>query len=182
MLILETERLIIRRFCNEDGEALYDYLSREEVVRFEPYEVMTLDECRVEAERRALHEAFWAVCLRDSGKLIGNLYFQQEEPGEFKTWELGYVFNPDHYGKGYATEASRRMLQYGFENLEAHRIIARCNPENKASWRLLERLGMLREGYFRKQAFFRRDEAGAPIWHDTYEYSMLELDFKSMTK
>lgn len=75
-------------------------------------------------------------------------------------WEIGYVFNPSYYGKGYATEACQRILRYGFEEMSAHRIIGKCNPENKASWKLLERLSMQREGYFKKTAFFRTETDG----------------------
>jgi RimJ/RimL family protein N-acetyltransferase len=55
-----------------------------------------------------------------------------------------------------------------------------CNPENADSWRLLERLGMRREGFFRKKAFFRTDEAGNPLWHDAYEYAVLEESWFNM--
>ena len=70
--MLKTDRLVLRPFDETDAEGLYAYLSDEEVVRYEPYSVMTLEECRLEAVRRASDEAFWAVCLAD-GTLIGNL-------------------------------------------------------------------------------------------------------------
>ncbi len=95
--------------------------------------------------------------------MIGHVYFCQAEPPKFLTWELGYIFNPAYWGKGYATEACRRILQYGFEELGAHRIMARCSPENEASWRLLERLSMRREGFFKKCATFRQDEFGTEM-------------------
>lgn len=52
--------------------------------------------------------------------------------------------------------------------------MARCNPENPASWKLLERIGFQREGHFKKFDFFRKDENGHPVWHDTYEYALIE--------
>jgi ribosomal-protein-alanine N-acetyltransferase len=52
--------------------------------------------------------------------MIGYVYFKQIDPAEFLTWEIGCIFNPKYYGKGYATEACRRMLQYGFAELGAH--------------------------------------------------------------
>ncbi len=51
--------------------------------------------------------------------------------------------------------------------------MARCNPKNTASWKLLERIGFKREGYFKKVAFFTKDTSGNPNWHDAYEYSKL---------
>jgi RimJ/RimL family protein N-acetyltransferase len=188
---VETERLIIRPFRADDWEDLYEYLSDEEVVAFEPYPPFSRLEAVKEAERRSRDGSFWAVCLKtsiaeregghsdasESGKLIGNLYFARQEPAEFMTWELGYVFNRGYHGKGYATEAAGRMLAYGFGELDAHRVIAGCDTRNAPSWRLLERLGMRREGCFLKKAFFKRDAAGNPIWHDAYEYAILAEEF-----
>jgi ribosomal-protein-alanine N-acetyltransferase len=179
MIILETERLILRRFKEDDWKDLYEYLSKEEVVKYEPYEVFNEEACKQEAINRSKQECFWAVCLKENNKLIGNIYFQQEEPKEFLTWEIGYVFNSAYWGEGYATESSKRILEYGFNNLNAHRIIAMCNPKNTASPKLLERLGMRREGHFMKKAFFKRDEKGEPMWHDAYEYALLEYEWKN---
>jgi len=109
----ETKRLMIRRFRPKDGADLYDYLSREEVVRFEPYEMFSREEADREAARRAGDETFWAVCLRESGKLIGNIYLAKQE---FDTWELGYVFNSDFWGKGYAYEAAKAFMNSVFIN------------------------------------------------------------------
>lgn len=181
MILTETDRLIVRSFCSDDWKDLYEYLSEKTVVKYEPYDVFTEEGCREEAVYRAGNSAFWAVCLKEDGKLIGNLYFQQQEPREFLTWEIGYVFNPRYYGAGYATEACKGMLKVGFEQYGAHRIIARCDPENSASWKLLERLSMRREGHYKKPAFFKKDADGRPLWHDAYEYSILEEEFKGGT-
>lgn len=177
---LFTNRLIIRRFQSSDWQDLYEYLSKEIVVKYEPYDVFNVEQCRQEAINRSQNDAFWAVCLRENNKLIGNLYFEQQEPKEFLTWEIGYVFNPEYYSKGYATEASKRIMQYAFEELNAHRIIGRCNPENSPSWKLMERLSMRREGHFKKPAFFKRSIDGEPIWHDAYQYSILAEEFRTI--
>jgi RimJ/RimL family protein N-acetyltransferase len=177
MLILETDRLIIRRFCADDWKELYEYLSQESVVKYEPYEVLNKEECKQAAINRSKNDAFYAVCLKENSKLIGNVYFDQQEPKEFLTWEIGYVFNPTYYGKGYATEACKRVIRYGFEQLGAHRVIGRCNHENTSSWRLMERLSMRREGNFIKPAFFKETEDGKPMWHNAYQYSILDEEF-----
>ena len=172
-----TERLIIRNFKAEDWEDLYEYLSSEEVLRFEPASASSEEDCRKLALERARGNIFLAVCLKETLKMIGHIYFGRVEPFEYKTWEIGYIFNPLYYGMGYATEASRRILKYGFEQLNAHRIIGMCDPENYASWKLLERLCMRREGYFKKPAFFRKDISGKPIWHDAYHYAILSEEW-----
>lgn len=168
-----TERLILRRFQESDGEGLYGYLSDPETVKFEPYEPFTREEAEREAKRRAGDENFWAVCLRD-GALIGNLYFAR---GDFDTWELGYVFHREYWGMGFAAESVKALLGHGFQKLETRRVVALCNPENKRSWKLLERLGFRREGHLRQNIFFFRDEAGAPRWQDTFEYGLLRTEW-----
>ena len=170
---METERLSIRRFSSADWRDLHAYLSDETVVRYEPYGVYTEEECKESALKRSQNDAFWAVCLKENNKLIGNLYFQQQDPKEFQRWALGFIFNPRYYGKGYATESCNRILRYGFEELEALRIIAMCNPDNTPSWKLLERLNMRREGHLLKHKYFKQDALGRPIWTDTYEYAIL---------
>lgn len=173
MCILETDRLMTRRFHEEDWQDLHAYLSLPEVVKYEPYDVFTEDACRELAARRADDPAFWAVCLKADDTLIGNVFFQWQEPKELGTWVIGYVFNPAYQGQGYATESCRRVMEYGFSERKARRVVAMCNPKNSASWRLLERLYMRREGHLQKNIYFKKDEQGNPVWVDTYEYAIL---------
>ena len=153
--------MLIRRFRPEDWRDLHGYLSQPEVVRFEPYDVFTQKASKKEAARRAGGDSFWAVCLRDSSKLIGNIYLSEQA---FGTWELGYVFNENFQGMGYATEAARALLSDIFANQNARRAVAMCNPLNAASWRLLERLGFRREGHLVKNIYFKKDTAEEPVW------------------
>lgn len=169
-----TDRLVIRRFERDDWPGLFEYLSDSEVVRFEPYDVYSEDRAKEEALRRSGDESFHAVCLRQDGRLIGNLYLGQ---GGFDTWELGYVFNRRYQGQGYVTEGARALMDYAFSNLGARRIVAMCSPENPRSWKLLERLQMRREGLLLKNVYFKKDENGEPIWLDTYEYALLKSEW-----
>lgn len=182
MNVMETERLVIRRFTAEDGQDLYDYLSKEEVVLYEPNNVFNAEECKIEALRRSMDSAFWAVCLRSTGKMIGNLYFQESEPKTFGTWEFGYVFNSDYQGSGYATEACKHLLSYGFEHIKMRRVIANCDPNNTRSWKLLERLRLRREGHFKQTGYFKYDSNGDPIWHDTLSYGLLRSEWVTMNE
>ena len=171
---METARLIIRPFTPSDAEDLYAYLSRERVVRYELYPPFTREQAAGEALRRADDPNFHAVVLKETGRVIGNLYFA---PGDFDTWELGYVFHDAAWGRGYATEACHALLTDAFTCGNVRRVIAMCNPENTASWRLLERLGMRREGHLRQNVWFVRDAQGQPVWQDTYEYAILREEF-----
>lgn len=172
---IKTERLIIRYFNENDADDLYEYLSKKEVVKYEPYDVYTFDKAVQEAKRRTDNHKFYAVSLMN-GKVIGNLYFSK---GEFDTWELGYVFNNEYWGKGYATEAANEILKEGFMKWNVRKVVSMCNPENESSWKLLERVGMKREGHLRKNIFFFTDNEGNPIWQDTYEYGILKEEFLS---
>jgi len=171
---METKRLLIRRFTPDDWPDLFEYLSRDAVVKYEPYDVFTEEASKQEAVRRAGDNNFWAVCLKDNGKLIGNQYLSKQE---FDTWEFGYVFNTDYQGMGYATESAQAIVDDAFRNHDARRIIAKCNPLNTRSWKLLERLGMRREGHMLQTVYFKRDKDGCPIWHDTYAYGILATEW-----
>lgn len=175
MTQIKTERLVIRRFKAEDWRDLHQYLSNPNVVKFEPYGVFSEEASKQEAINRTENEAFWAVCLKN-GKLIGNLYLGKQD---FDTWVLGYVFNDEFQNNGYATESAKAILNYAFTCLGARRIIALCNPLNIASWKLLERLEMRREGHLLKNIYFRTDESNQPIWQDTYEYAMLSEEWEN---
>lgn len=172
--MIETERLLIRRFKPSDAADLFEYLSLPETYRFEPGDPITMDEAADLAAERSETENFLAVVVKASGKMIGHLYFEQRQPPEFRTWEIGYIFNPSFQCMGYASEASAALVNYAFANLHPHRIMARCDQKNPASWKLLEKIGFTREGAFKQFAFFRMNEVGNPIWIDAYEYSKLE--------
>lgn len=112
----ETGRLILRRFESNDWKDLFEYLSQESVVKYEPYGTFSEDACKAESVNRSTNAAFWSVCLKEDNKLIGNIYFKQREPQQWKTWEIGYVFNPRYGGSGYATEASKRICSMALNN------------------------------------------------------------------
>lgn len=170
-MILETERLILRRFSEDDLNDLFEYLSDDEVVKYEPYKAMTLEETRGNLEWRIGTEEMIAVVLKGENKLIGNVYLGKRE---FEALEIGYVFNREFWGKGYAREACEAVIAHSFKN-GIHRIFAECDPENVNSWRLLEALGFDREAHLKQNVYFWKDENGLPIWKDTYIYAKLNF-------
>ena len=172
--MIQTSRLLIRPFQEEDFDALFEYLSDPEIYKYESGEPITLDEARTLTQERSRSTIFWAVVLQDTQKLVGHLYFQQTKPLEYLTWELGYIFNPHFQNNGYASESAAALIRYGFDHWGIHRVVAHCNPQNIASWRVLERIGVRREGHFRRNIFFRAAADGSPIWVDTFEYAILK--------
>lgn len=165
--MLETKRLILRRYRAEDLEDLYEYLSDPVVVAFEPYRPVTRQEAKEQLAWRISTDEMIAVELKSNHKLIGNLYWGKRE---FESVELGYVFHRDYWGKGYAKESCAAWMEQAFQS-GLHRVYAECDPQNEASWRLLEALGFEREAHLKENVYFWKDAAGRPIWKDTFIYA-----------
>jgi RimJ/RimL family protein N-acetyltransferase len=173
---IQTERLIVRPFRPDDWRDLHAYLVLPEVYAFEPGEPIDEATARGMAEERSRGSAFLAVELRDERTMVGHLWFDRIEPASMETWELGYIFNPRHQRRGYATEAVRAVVAHAFSSLRVHRVVANCNPDNVASWRVLEKAGFVQEARLRRNTWFRRDAAGDPLWQDTCVYGLLAED------
>ena len=172
IIIAETERLVLRRYKKEDLQDLFEYLSDKEVVKYEPYRPLTLNETKENLEWRIGTYEMIAVELKNSHKMIGNVYMGKRE---FGALELGYVFNRNYWGHGYAAESCKALIQQAFSN-GIHRIYAECDPCNESSWKLLEALGFQREAHLRKNVYFWKDENGKSIWKDTYIYAKLNFE------
>lgn len=171
------ERLILRAFSERDAEDLYDYLSDPEVIKYEPYDIYTMKDCIAEAKYRSHDPSFLAIVLKESGKVIGNVYLSQIEPMKVNTYTIGYVLNRAYHRKGYGSEAVKLLIDDLFKK-GAHRIFANCNTKNIASWKLLEKVGMRREAEFKKKMFFQLDEKDQPDWFDAYEYAILREEWQ----
>jgi [ribosomal protein S5]-alanine N-acetyltransferase len=102
--------------------------------------------------------------LRSERNLIGSTGFSSIEDG---AGVFGFVLHKRYWGFGIATEASQALVQFGFEQLALHRVVAECFVEQVASARIFQKLGMRREAHFRKNAL----KAG--VWRDTYLYALL---------
>lgn len=168
-MIAETERLILRRYTERDFDDLFEYLSDAEVVKFEPYKAMTAEETRENLKWRIETDEMIAVELKENHKMIGNIYLGKRD---FNSLEIGFVFNRNFWGNGYAKESCSAIIKHAFHD-GVHRIFAECDPENPNSWRLLESLGFEREAHLKQNVYFWTDAQGNPLWKDTYIYSML---------
>jgi RimJ/RimL family protein N-acetyltransferase len=107
-----------------------------------------------------------AIVLEAAGELIGSCRIEIRSAAH-GTGDLGYVLARRAWGQGYATEAIRALVEFGFGRLALHRIWATCDVENRASARVLEKVGMRREGHLR-QNVRRKGE-----WRDSYLYAIL---------
>jgi ribosomal-protein-alanine N-acetyltransferase len=111
----------------------------------------------------------WAIVERSSNTFVG-LIGMNLSADRFRMGEIYFKLMPVSWGKGYATEAAKAVIRFGFEQLQLHRIEAGVATENKASIRVLEKLGMTREGMRRKILPIRGQ------WKDNYHYALLEDD------
>ena len=154
MPTLDTERLILRPLRVGDAADMFDYAQREDVTTYllwSPHQSIsyTRDYLKYVEKRYAMGEFYdWAVVEKESGRMIGTAGFTSFD-FPHNGAQIGYVLNPDFHGRGYATEAASRVLQFGFEELGLHRIEARFMEGNHASLRVMEKLGMRPEGYRR---------------------------------
>lgn len=177
---IETARLLLRPFSPDDLDALHAIQSRPDVTRYLYWEPRSRDEVSQALARRVEQRTIesegdllvLAVERRDSGALIGdvNLHWLS---AEHQQGEIGFVFHPDHHGRGYGREAATEMLRLGFEGSGLHRIIGRCDARNEASAQLMERLGMRREAHFRQNELFKGE------WGDEYVYAMLAAEWQA---
>jgi len=167
---LETNRLLIRKFELDDLQAVLEYTSDHNVMRYIPEGVFN-EKDAADFIHKNMGDAAqkFAVVLKDENILIGHIVFHKYFGDH--TYEIGWVFNPNYYNKGYASEAAYSTLKYGFEELKLHRIIATCQPENTGSYRVMEKIGMRREGYFKKCI------PHVDGWWDEYYYSILEEEW-----
>ena len=146
MLILETERLLLREFVPEDVDALAAVLSDPETMRYYP---ALLDRAGVaawiERNRRRYADAghgLWAMVLKSSGEVIGDCGMTRQTVDGVDEIEIGYHVRRDLWGQGYAPEAARACRDYGFSRLGAERLIALIRPENIPSRRVAEKIGL----------------------------------------
>ncbi|MGN6253279.1 MAG: GNAT family N-acetyltransferase [Marmoricola sp.] len=174
---LRTERLLLRPFAPGDLDDVHAYQSLPEVCRYIPYEPRTREQVaerigpdrareRIDEPGQAL---MLAVQLPD-GPVIGDVMLAWAS-AEHQTAEVGYVFHPDHAGRGYATEAGRELLRLAFDELGVRRVTARTDAANTASHRVLRRIGMRPEAYLLENEWFK----GA--WSDEIDFAILRREW-----
>lgn len=167
-----TNRLVLRLFRESDYDDLYEFLSQLREDEFEGYPDITYENGRDQLKVRLGSEEFYAVVLKETGKVIGNIYCGNRD---YNAKEVGYIINKRFQRKGYACEALQAVVDHAFSS-GIHRVFAECDPRNEASWRLLESAGFRREAHFQQNIYFRKDAEGNPVWKDTYVYALTEGD------
>jgi len=174
--ILTTKRLYLREINVTDLNRMYTILSREDVTRY-----YGLDAVKNSSEVMELIHYFremydtkkgirWGIINKQTNQLIGSCGFNAYQERN-KRAEIGYELHPESWGVGYAAEAVKALLTYGFDTLQLNRIGAIVYPENLPSQKLLEKVGFTKEGFLRDY-LIQGDTS-----HSTFVYSILRNEW-----
>ncbi|ERN52413.1 GNAT family N-acetyltransferase [Alkalihalophilus marmarensis] len=173
--ILETERLVLREISKNDAEGIFACFSNKHVTRYYGQDTLknieqaeTLVEFFANSykEKRGIR---WGIELKGTQGTIGTIGFNAWSP-KHKRAEIGYEIHPDHWRKGYTSEAVSKVIDYGFGDLGLTRIGAVVFIENEASNKLLTKMGFLKEGVLRDYMY----QNG--VAYDVNVYSLLKKD------
>jgi len=165
-IFLETERLILRRITEADAQLLLDLDSDPEVRRFvDTGPPADLDTIRAVHLPRVMDYyarfdglGLWAAVEKTSGAFVGWFHLRpfKNDP---EALELGFRLKREVWGMGYATEVSRALIAKGFEEFDAPRIVGTALAANRASRRVLEKVGMRHIGDFVEEKFTGADKS-----------------------
>ena len=176
---IATARLVLRELSADDWPAVLAYQSDPRYLRYYAWTerteadvrafVQMLADLQFEEPRRKFQ---LAVTLPEDGRLIGNCGIRRKDANEWEA-DIGYELDPEYWGCGYATEAARAMVAFGFDELGLHRVSSWCIADNAASARVLEKVGMTLEGRLRENEYFKGRR-----W-DTLLYGLLEREWRA---
>jgi RimJ/RimL family protein N-acetyltransferase len=179
-----TERLLLRRTTTDDAEAIWSIRSQPGVSDWLTRAAVDHDEFIAHVTEPArLAKTLVVELLDPPGTIIGDLMISIQDPwAQFEVAdqvrgveaELGWVFAPEHGGRGYATEAVCAAMSICFDRLGLRRVVANCFADNDASWRLMERVGMRREVHTVRESLHRSGR-----WLDGLGYAMLADEWRA---
>lgn len=156
--MLETPRLILRKMAMTDAQDMYDYSSDPEVSRHVLWDAhRSVQESRaylryILRQYRYNEPSSWGIELRETGRLIGTIGFMWWNKDN-RSAEIGYSLSRAHWNHGYMTEALREVIDFGFNEMALHRIEAQHETTNPASGRVMEKVGMRKEGVLRGRLY-----------------------------
>ena len=177
--VLDTDRLTLRPYRWSDMAAVHAYGKNPDISRHMKWGPNTQEMSRTFL-RSCIDAAldpdakgyFYAIILRDCESLIGGCSLSYTNRSECEGM-IGYAIDVPYWGHGYVTEAAQALLHLGFVQLDMHRIRSWCTPENTASWRVMEKIGMRREGHEREAALIKGE------WRDWYQYAILDREWRT---
>jgi RimJ/RimL family protein N-acetyltransferase len=169
-----TDRLILRDYVESDWKDVYAYQSDARYLRYYPWRTRTPDDVKeflrmfIQGQASSPRIKFQlAITLKTNTELIGSCGLRMES-AEAIQGDIGFELSPENWGKGYASEAARAIVDFGFCHLDLHRIWSQCIAENQKSARVLKKLGMTLEGRLRENEYFKGR------WWDTLIFGILQ--------
>jgi RimJ/RimL family protein N-acetyltransferase len=174
---LQTERLRLRPIGDADADDLFDLHSNAYVLRYwdaPPWSDRGRADTFITASRQMADEGTGARLAVDrvrGGTFIGWCGLQRWNP-DYRSASLGYCYDDAAWGHGYATEAARALLQWGFDTLDMNRVQAEVDTRNVASARVLEKLGFVREGMLREDCIVNGEVS------DSWVYGLLRREWR----
>ena len=186
MKLIETERLLLRPFREEDAEDVLEYLKEPLANCFACMKLTSLAEAQAAVRERAEDAEYtFAIVLKETGKVIGEIdaHPESSQPDQAEnyikdTFSLCWMLNKDYHGKGYSYEAAKAFFDYLFSQKGARRIYAYTEDYNLSCQHLCKKLGMRREGLFREFVSFVNDADGNPVYENTYQYAILKKEWE----
>jgi RimJ/RimL family protein N-acetyltransferase len=178
---IETERLRLRFHTAADYDALVALQSREDVTRMLPWGPRDPEEVRESLAKKLAATAIeqdgdpFTLAIEDksSGAYLGDVTIWANSHAH-RQGEVGYVLHPDHHGRGYAAEAAWLLLELGFTRFGMRRVIGRLDARNAQSARVLEKLGMRREGHLIENEWVRGE------WQSELSYAILAAEWRAL--
>ena len=178
MIYLQSDRLIIRSFRETDLEAFSAYRSDPDVAKYQSWELpYKMDQAflflaDINRFKPGTPGEWYQLAVERQGQpgIIGDVAFQINRDDPLQA-EIGFTFDRSFQNQGYATEAVKNLLNFLFTQMNLHRVVAICDVENHASVRLLERIGMRREGHFIENVWFKGS------WGCEYLYAILSSEW-----
>lgn len=157
--VIETERLILRRITNDDANEIFELRSNPETMKYIPRPLVKTTEDALEhvamiEEKIVTNVGInWGITLKGNSKVLGIIGYYRIQPENHRA-EIGYMLLPDFHGKGIISEALKRLIAYGFDDLKLHSIEAVIDPENAASEKVLQKCGFVKEAHLKEAEFY----------------------------
>ncbi|MCR5762918.1 MAG: GNAT family N-acetyltransferase [Treponema sp.] len=179
-----SDRLKLRNFTENDCNDLFEYLREISINCFMEMKADTLDQCKASLRQRIANPLYMAIELKESGKVIGEIFSEAITTNEFggpkDTYSLCWMLNSNFQKKGYMKEAAIAYIDYLFRECKARRAFAYTEDYNVSCQKLLENLGFRKEGYYKEFVSFVNDSDGKPVFENTYEYAILKKEWESL--
>lgn len=179
--VLESDRLLFRKFEKKDKDALFNVRSDEKVMKYMDSIIHKYPSDSATAISSIISDfknkigINWAIVIKCNNQLIGSFSYWRLIKPHCRA-EIGYSIHPDYWGQGIMTETFKILIEFGFSELKLHSIEANVNPKNVQSIKLLEKIGFKKEAHFRENFLYNGE------FLDSLIYCLLESDARNYSQ